>query len=85
MTKGGKATKRLIIAATAVAFGMGGAVAQAPGTCDSKAIDKNGKTLAGAAKKSLCKNASGRPVEQLISIRWVRPSSSHIVPLARGT
>jgi len=44
--------KRLMIAAILAAFSIGAAVAQAPGTCESKAIDKNGKALAGAAKTS---------------------------------
>jgi hypothetical protein len=44
--------KRLIIAAALVAFSIGGVVAQAPGTCESKAIDRNGKALAGAARTS---------------------------------
>jgi len=32
-----------------------GAIAQAPGTCESRAIDKNGKELAGAAPDELPK------------------------------
>jgi len=54
--------KRIIIAATIVAFAISGAVAQAPGTCEGKAIDKNGKALAGAAKKSFmqkCERETG--------------------------
>jgi hypothetical protein len=56
--------KRVIIAATLVAFAIGGAVAQAPGTCESKAIDKNGKALAGAARTSFlhkCKRDACAP------------------------
>lgn len=42
--------KRLFLATTVLCFAIGGAFAQ--DTCDSKAVDKNGKPLAGAAKTS---------------------------------
>ena len=56
--------KRVIIAATLVAFAIGGALAQAPGTCESRAIDRNGKSLVGAARTSFlhkCKRDSCAP------------------------
>jgi len=56
--------KPLIIAATLAAFSIGGVVAQAPGTCESKAIDKNGKALVGAARTSFlhkCKRDACAP------------------------
>jgi hypothetical protein len=42
--------KRTILAALILAFAAGSAMAQA--TCESKAISKDGKPLAGAAKNS---------------------------------
>jgi hypothetical protein len=42
--------KKLLIPLVLVTFGLGGAMAQE--TCSSKAVDKNGKTLTGAAKNS---------------------------------
>jgi hypothetical protein len=41
--------KRMVLAALILLFSAGSALAQ---TCESKAVDKNGKALAGAAKKS---------------------------------
>jgi opacity protein-like surface antigen len=45
--------KRLFLAAVVSAFAIASAAAQE--TCESKAIDKNGKPLAGAAKTSFVK------------------------------
>jgi hypothetical protein len=42
--------KKLLIALVLATFGLGGAMAQE--TCASKAVDKNGKALTGAAKNS---------------------------------
>lgn len=42
--------KRIILAALIMSFAIGSAMAQA--TCESKAISKDGKPLAGAAKTS---------------------------------
>ena len=42
--------KRIILAVLVLSFAAGSAMAQA--TCDSKAISKDGKPLAGAAKTS---------------------------------
>ena len=42
--------KRIILAALIMSFAVGSAMAQA--TCESKAISKEGKPLAGAAKTS---------------------------------
>ena len=42
--------KRIILAALIMSFAVGSAMAQA--TCESKAISKDGKPLAGAAKTS---------------------------------
>jgi len=41
--------RRLLLVLTVTALGMGSALAQ---TCESKAVDKNGKALVGAAKNS---------------------------------
>src|SRR5258708_39201273 len=45
--------KRILLAAMVSAFAIGSAVAQE--TCDSKAVGKDGKPLAGAAKTSFMK------------------------------
>ena len=42
--------KKLLIALSLATFGLGAAMAQE--TCASKAVDKNGKALSGAAKNS---------------------------------
>ena len=42
--------KRLVLAILVAAFAIGSAAAQ--GTCESKAVGKDGKALAGAAKNS---------------------------------
>ena len=42
--------KRIVLAALIMSFAVGSAMAQA--TCESKAISKEGKPLAGAAKTS---------------------------------
>ena len=44
---------RLMLAVLLTAFAIGSAAAQAPGTCESKAIGKDGRELAGAARTSL--------------------------------
>jgi hypothetical protein len=48
-----KMLKRVILATVIVAFAAGTAMAQE--TCDSKAVGKDGKPLAGAAKTSFMK------------------------------
>jgi hypothetical protein len=56
--------KRLILAALLTAFAAGSAAAQAPGTCESRAVGKDGKSLAGAAKTSFmtkCKREACEP------------------------
>jgi len=56
--------KRLILAAFLTAFAVGSAAAQAPGTCESRAVGKDGKPLAGAAKTSFmtkCKREACEP------------------------
>ena len=45
--------KRIFLAAIITAFAMGSAVAQQ--SCDSKAVGKDGKPLAGASKTSFMK------------------------------
>jgi hypothetical protein len=55
---------RLILAGLLSASLIGSAAAQAPGTCESKAVSKNGKPLAGAAKNSFmtkCKRDACAP------------------------
>jgi hypothetical protein len=42
--------KSLLIALVLATFGLGAALAQ--GSCESRAVDKNGKALSGAAKTS---------------------------------
>jgi hypothetical protein len=46
--------KRFFLAILLSAFALGSATAQ-PGTCESRAIGKNGQPLAGAAKTSFMK------------------------------
>src|SRR5947209_14722965 len=57
--------KRLMLAALVTAFAIGAAAAQGfPGTCESKAVGKDGKPLAGAAKNSFmtkCKRDACAP------------------------
>ena len=58
--------KRLLLALALVSLGLGTALAQ---TCESKAIDKNGKALVGAAKNSFlqkCKRdaCAGKSVDK---------------------
>jgi hypothetical protein len=60
--------RRLMLAILVTAFAAGSAVAQAPqgaqGACESKAVSKDGKPLAGAAKKSFltkCKRDACEP------------------------
>jgi hypothetical protein len=55
---------RLMLASLLIAFAMGSAAAQTPGTCESKAVSKEGKPLAGAAKNSFmtkCKCEACQP------------------------
>jgi hypothetical protein len=47
--------KKLTLAAVTLCFALSNAFAQNAATCESKAIDKNGKALAGAAKNSFMK------------------------------
>ncbi len=57
--------KKIFAAALVALFAINLAHAQAPaaapaaGTCESKAVDKNGKPLAGAAKTSFIKKCEG--------------------------
>ena len=54
--------KRFLVVLAVTCFAIGSALAQ--GTCDSRAIDKNGKPLAGAAKTSFvqkCKRDACAP------------------------
>jgi hypothetical protein len=58
---------RLMLAVLLTAFSIGSATAQgipAPGTCETKAVSKDGKPLAGAAKTSFmakCKREACEP------------------------
>jgi hypothetical protein len=55
---------RLLLASLLIALAMAAAEAQAPGTCESKAVSKEGKPLAGAAKNSFvrkCKREACQP------------------------
>jgi len=45
--------KRIVLATSVLLFAMGSALAQ--GACEAKAVGKNGKPLAGAAKTSFIK------------------------------
>ena len=46
---------RLMLAVLLTAFAIGSAAAQVPGTCESRAVGKDGRPLAGAAKNSFMK------------------------------
>jgi hypothetical protein len=55
---------RLMLAVLLTAFSIASAAAQAPGTCESKAVGKDGKELAGAARTSFltkCKRDACAP------------------------
>jgi hypothetical protein len=55
---------RLMLAVLLTALALGSAAAQAPGTCESKAIGKTGHELAGAARTSFlakCKREACAP------------------------
>ena len=55
---------RLALAVVLAALSISSAVAQTPATCESKAIGKDGKSLAGAAKNSFmakCKREACEP------------------------
>ena len=55
---------RLMLAVLLTTFSIASAAAQAPGTCESKAVGKDGKPLAGAAKNSFmakCKRDACAP------------------------
>jgi hypothetical protein len=62
-----KTMTRLMLAILLIASAISSAAAQgtpAPGTCESKAVSKDGKTLAGAAKTSFmakCKREACKP------------------------
>ena len=49
--------KRLFIAVIIAVFAAGPGIAQAPGTCEQKAVSKDGKALAGAARTSFLKKS----------------------------
>ncbi len=53
--------KRIVLAALISAFAVGSAMAQA--TCESKAVGKDGKPLAGAAKTSFLKKCKADACE----------------------
>jgi hypothetical protein len=55
---------RMMLAVLITAFAIGSAAAQAPETCASKAVGKDGKELAGAARTSFmakCKREACEP------------------------
>ena len=55
---------RLTLATLLMAFAIGSAAAQVPRTCESRAVSKDGKPLAGAAKTSFmakCKREACAP------------------------
>ena len=47
--------KKLMTAVALALFGLAGAAHAADAACEAKAVDKNGKPLAGAAKSSFMK------------------------------
>ena len=47
--------KKLMTAVALALFGLAGAAHAADAACEAKAVDKNGKPLAGAAKNSFVK------------------------------
>ena len=50
--------KKLMTAVALALFGLAGAAHAADATCEAKAMDKNGKPLAGAAKSSFMKKCN---------------------------
>jgi opacity protein-like surface antigen len=50
--------KRIILAAVIATFAAGSAFAQDAASCDTKAVGKDGKPLAGAAKTSFMKKCN---------------------------
>ena len=55
---------RFMLAVLLMAFSIGSAAAQAPGTCEGKAIGKDGRELAGAARTAFlakCKRDACAP------------------------
>ena len=75
-----------LIAACALFAGQAFA---ADATCEAKAVDKNGKPLAGAAKSSFVKKcqADGADPEQTASVRFLHTASARIghLPAAKNT
>ena len=64
---------RLILAVLLTASAVGSVAAQPPGTCESRAVSKAGKPLAGAAKNSFITNASETPAHPRRSDRTASP------------
>ena len=59
-----KTMARLLLAVLLLTFSIASATAQAPGTCASKAVGKDGRELAGAARSSFlakCKREACEP------------------------
>jgi len=54
--------KKIMIATTVLLFAMGGALAQE--ACEAKAVSKDGKPLAGAAKTSFVKKCKADACEE---------------------
>jgi opacity protein-like surface antigen len=61
--------KKLLLAAIVASFAAGSAFAQ--DSCESKAVGKDGKPLAGAAKTSFMKKC----MQQACATKAVRPAS----------
>lgn len=63
-SEGERTMTRLMLAVLLTAFSIASAAAQAPVTCESKAVGKDGKELAGAARTSFltkCKRDACEP------------------------
>jgi hypothetical protein len=63
-TEGERTMTRLMLAVLLTAFSIASAAAQGPVTCESKAVGKDGKELAGAARTSFltkCKRDACEP------------------------
>jgi hypothetical protein len=74
--------KKLSFAIATLCFAMGGAFAQAPATCESKAIDKNGKALAGAAKNSFMKKCEAEARDPKVAACEAKAVGKNGKPLA---
>lgn len=76
--------KKLSFAIATLCIAMSSAFAQAPAaaTCESKAIDKNGKALAGAAKNSSIKKCEAENKDPKVAACEAKAVGKNGKPLA---